>query len=299
MRPGAPSRRDAMTESLQNPPRFVLSHLQAAELLAERAAGKTLARTSLDLGRSYVVLALDERGVHLSAGELLEWSVVEHVAEADSVCFSIDRGEAAPVRGFSEQLGRTYQLWPTAGPPALLVSGFVMHRVRDVDPVEGATRMVRALGTVRGRLLDTATGLGYAAIAAARTAAEVVTIELDPEVRAIARQNPWSRELFDTPNITLRLGDSSRLIAALEADSFSAVLHDPPAINLAGELYSADFYAEVRRVLTRSGKFFHYIGDPASASGGRTTRGVVKRLRDVGFSRVVVREDAFGVLATP
>jgi predicted methyltransferase len=173
-----------------------------------------------------------------------------------------------------------------------------MHRIRDVAPHEGATRMVRALGKLHGRVLDTTTGLGYAAIAAARTATEVVTIEVEPVVRDLARQNPWSRELFENPKLALRDGDSAQLVPTLEPGSFSAVVHDPPAINLAGELYSTAFYSALLRVLTRNGKLFHYIGDANSASGGRTTRGVVKRLHEAGFSRVTILKDAFGVLAS-
>jgi hypothetical protein len=157
--------------------------------------------------------------------------------------------------------------------------------------------MVRALGKVRGRLLDTTTGLGYAAIAAARIASEVVTIEIEPVVRELAALNPWSRELFETKNILRREGDSAELVPTFEPGSFSAVLHDPPAINIAGQLYSSAFYGAVRRLLTQDGKFFHYIGDANSASGGRTTRGVVKRLKDAGFSRVSIVPEAFGVLA--
>jgi predicted methyltransferase len=173
-----------------------------------------------------------------------------------------------------------------------------MHRLRDVDPFEGAERMVRALGGARGRVLDTCTGLGYAAICAARSAARVLTIELDETVRGLARRNPWSRELFESANIELAVGDSAQLIRNLEDASFSAVLHDPPAINVAGELYSGEFYRQVRRVLGRSGKFFHYVGDPQSASGGRTTQGVVKRLRDAGFTRIAARPEAFGIVAS-
>jgi predicted methyltransferase len=158
--------------------------------------------------------------------------------------------------------------------------------------------MVRALGKVRGAVLDTTSGLGYAACAAARTATHVTTIEIEPVVRQLARQNPWSQELFDNPKIRLCEGDASKLVPSLEPGSFSGVVHDPPAINLAGELYSADFYAAVLRVLTRGGRMFHYIGDANSASGGRTTRGVVRRLREAGFSRVDVLKDAFGVLAS-
>ncbi len=289
----------SVSSSVATTGRPVLSHYQAAALCRARAEGSAAIACSCDLGRSSVTFALDDWGVRAGSELALEWSVIEAIAESDSVCFVVENGEASPIRAYSEESGRTFQLWPTEGAPALLISGFVMHRVRDVGPFEGAERMVRSLGTVRGRLLDTTTGLGYAAIAAARTAQEVVTIELEPAVRELSRMNPWSRELFDKPNIRLREGDSSEVIKTLEPASFSAVFHDPPAINLAGELYSAEFYASVLRVLTRSGKFFHYIGDPHSASGGRTTRGVVKRLRDVGFSRVTVREEAFGVLAVP
>ena len=157
--------------------------------------------------------------------------------------------------------------------------------------------MVEALSPMRGRLLDTTTGLGYAAIHAARFATEVVTIEIDPMAREMAQRNPWSRDLFENPKINKILGDSAELICTLPDGSFSCVLHDPPAINLAGDLYSQKFYTEVCRVLTRSGKFFHYIGDPKSASGARVTRGVVMRLNDAGFSRVVPKPQAFGVLA--
>jgi predicted methyltransferase len=83
----------------------------------------------------------------------------------------------------------------------------------------------------------------------------------------------------------------------METGSFTAVLHDPPAVNLAGELYAESFYAEALRVLGRGGRFFHYIGDPNSASGARTTKGVVKRLQSAGFARVVPKPEAFGVLA--
>lgn len=276
----------------------LLSCYQAAKLLAAREASATQTRCSFDLERSAIEVALDEKGVHAAPELSLAWSSVEEIASVDSVCFRIEAGNATPVRVFSEAANRSFQLWPTQSSPALLVSGFLMHRVRDVAPHEGAERMVRALGKVRGRLLDTTSGLGYAAIAAARVATEVVTIELEPVVRDLARQNPWSRELFEQGKIRLWDGDSTALLPGLEPRSFSAVLHDPPAINLAGELYSGEFYAAVRRVLTPGGKFFHYIGDARSPSGSRTTRGVVKRLREAGFARVDVIEEAFGVLAT-
>lgn len=244
-------------------------------------------------------MRLDHHGVCATAPVAIEldWSSVERIAATDSVCFALEAGSASPLRIFSAEARRAFQLWPTPTAPALLISGFLMHRIRDVAPNEGAARMVRALGKVHGRLLDTTTGLGYAAIAAAGIASEVVSVELEPCVRELARANPWSRELFDNPKIHLRDGDSGHVVPTLDTASFAAVIHDPPAINLAGELYSARFYAELHRVLTRNGKLFHYIGDANSSSGARTTRGVVKRLRETGFSRVTILQEAFGVLA--
>jgi len=49
-------------------------------------------------------------------------------------------------------------------------------------------------------------GLGYTAIEAAHTSEHVITIELDPTVVEIARQNPWSRALFSNPKIERRVG---------------------------------------------------------------------------------------------
>lgn len=276
----------------------VLSCYQALPLLEARKSGQPQARCSFDLGRSQRDVTLSEQGVTASESLSLDWDSIERIAATDSVCFQIEQGAATPIRVFSDEANRSFQLWPTETSPALLISGFLMHRVRDVAPDEGAARMVRALGKVHGRLLDTTTGLGYAAIAAARSASHVVTIEVEPVVRDLARLNPWSQELFDQSKIELRDGDSAQIVPSLEPGSFSAVLHDPPAINLAGDLYASAFYGAVARLLTRNGKFFHYIGDADSPSGSRTTRGVVKRLRDAGFSRVTVVKDAFGVLAS-
>lgn len=275
----------------------ILSRFQTRALLAARERGESHAETSLDLGRTRAHVSWDAAGIDLPTRGRLGWEDVERVDQAENVCFRITDGAVEPIRGYSEETHRTYQLMPTEGAPALLISGFVMHRIRDVSPDEGAARMVRALGPIRGRLLDTATGLGYAALAASRQATAVVTIELDPWAQEMARQNPWSQELFVSDKITQWIGDSSQLIQNCETASFNCVLHDPPAINLAGELYAEAFYAQAWRVLSRGGRFFHYIGDPTSASGGRVTQGVLKRLTSAGFSKVTPHPEAFGVLA--
>jgi predicted methyltransferase len=125
----------------------------------------------------------------------------------------------------------------------------------------------------------------------------VVTIELDPTVLAIARRNPWSRSLFENPRIQQIIGDTFEVLPGFDDGSFSGIIHDPPMFNLAGELYSGACYRQLHRVLARRGRLYHYIGDLSSRSGSNVARGVVRRLREAGFSRVVRRPAAFGVVA--
>jgi predicted methyltransferase len=86
-------------------------------------------------------------------------------------------------------------------------------------------------------------------------------------------------------------------VPTLDAASFARIIHDPPQLSLAGHLYSENFYRELRRVLARGGRLFHYIGDPNSPFGSRTTSGVMRRLHNAGFARVVRRPEAFGLVA--
>jgi predicted methyltransferase len=116
-------------------------------------------------------------------------------------------------------------------------------------------------------------------------------------VLEVARRNPWSAALFGNPRIEQRIGDAVDVVAGLPAAAFDRVLHDPPVIALGGDLYGAAFYRELFRVLRRGGRLFHYIGNPDTPSGARTTRGVVRRLGEVGFNGIRARPDAFGVVA--
>jgi predicted methyltransferase len=171
-----------------------------------------------------------------------------------------------------------------------------MHRIKDTNPEKDTRQKIKAARPA-GRVLDTATGLGYTAIAAAKTAAHVITVELDPAVQAICRLNPWSQGLFNNPAIEQRIGDSFDVIESIPNASLNRIIHDPPTFSLAGHLYSRDFYAEMYRVLKPGGRAFHYIGDPESKSGRRTTAGAIRRLEGVGFSQVRRIPRAFGVVA--
>jgi predicted methyltransferase len=97
--------------------------------------------------------------------------------------------------------------------------------------------------------------------------------------------------------VTQRIGDSNDVVPEFEDGAFDGIIHDPPMFSLAGHLYGADFYAELHRVLAKRGRLFHYIGDPNSRSGANVTRGVIRRLNEVGFRKVQRRPRAFGVVA--
>lgn len=282
-------------EGMSRPP--VLSCYQAGPLLQARAKGLGRAITSFDLGLSTCEVSLSAQGVDLPPGGMLPWECLEAVAENELTCFEVRGSEVAPIQRFSEELNRFYSLMPTGRAPTLLVSGIPMHRIQGTDPHRDTLAKVRTIAPLTGQVLDTCTGLGYTAIQAARTADQVVTVELDPAVLEVARLNPWSVGLFEAARIVQLLGDAHDVVESLEEARFARIVHDPPMFSLAGELYSGAFYRELWRVLRRGGRLFHYIGDLDSRSGHGVARGVVRRLQEAGFSQVVRRPEAFGVVA--
>lgn len=252
---------------------------------------------SLDLGLTEQVVQLEASRVVLADGQWLSWETVEQIGKNESVCFAVEDGQAEKIQRFSELSNRFYSLMPTDRAPTLLISGIPMHRIKGIDPHRDTLNKIRALAPIGGRVLDTCTGLGYTAIEAARAAEKVITIELDPTVLEVAQLNPWSRQLFEHPRIEQIVGDSFEEVQAFADGSFARILHDPPMFSLAGELYSGEVYRQLFRVLGRRGRLYHYIGDLSSRSGRNVVRGVVRRLQDAGFARVVRRPEAFGVVA--
>ncbi len=276
---------------------MVLSHYQAEVLLRAWASQKRTVKVSPDLNLSRVEVELKENGALFPVGVCVSWDVLRRILEEPRKCFCLRGEEMEEIRLESAETGLILALVPTPGAPTLMVSGFPMHRIKDIDPHRDTRLKVSTLKPVRGYVLDTATGLGYTAIELARTAEHVVTIERDPAVLQIARKNPWSRELFGHPKIEQRIGDATELVRAMASGSFDRILHDPPTLKLAGEMYSGAFYAELNRVLRRRGKMFHYVGDPDSELGSRVYPGVIRRLYEAGFRKVYTVKEAFGVVA--
>lgn len=277
---------------------IVLSHFQAGLLLEARSDGIADVECSLDLNRTCVTVHLNPDGVLCPGGVTLGWQQVERVAADTNKCFIWRDGQFEDIRVFSETTNWSRSLFPTACAPTTLVAGLTMHRIVGTDPLQDTAEKIRAVRP-SGLVLDTATGLGYTAIAATSLpdVERVITVELDPAALEIARLNPWSQELFNHPKIEQIVADVFDVVEQAPDASYATIIHDPPTIKLAGDLYSADFYVELFRALKPRGRLFHYIGDPASPAGKAVSRGVVERLTRVGFRRVTPVLRAFGVVA--
>jgi len=276
--------------------RIVLSYVQAKDMLEARQAGRDVVVVSLDLGLTKTEVPIEPQGVRLSDGQCLDWQGLEVICASERGCFVIEDNTPHKIQIFSKVANRLYSLMPTEGAPTMLVSGLPMHRVKGIDPYRDTLQKIKTIAPVAGRVLDTATGLGYTAIEAARTAEHVITVEIEPAVLEVARLNPWSQALFANPKITSLVGDIVEVIEECEDQAFMRIVHDPPAFNLAGDLYSGAFYRQLFRVLQRGGRLFHYIGDLESKSGRTVARGAVRRLQEAGFSRVVRRPEVFGLV---
>lgn len=278
---------------------IVLSRWQALPFLIAQSEGVSELETTLDLNLTRTRVALTDEGVVLTDGVLLPWAAVAEIADHDTGCFVVEEtGELERLYVFSETTKRAVSLsgHPT-GAPTMFVAGFPMHRTKAVDPWQDTEHKIAAVTPISGRVLDICMGLGYTAILASKSASSVTTIELDPAVEAVAQRNPWSQPLFAGGKITRRLGDAFEVLKTLPSGAFDVVLHDPPTMQLAGELYSGAFYREILRVLSRRGKLFHYIGSPESRHGATVTKGVVRRLHEAGFAAVAAAPDAYGVVA--
>lgn len=273
---------------------MIFSHYQTRPL-ADKYAMSTMP-LSTDLGLSTIKVERTSNGWRLPDGELLTNAQIRTINEDKNICYQLIDGRLLKVEAFSEFTDRYYSLYPTSKAPSMLISGIPMHRVKETTPVEDTTRKIQAIGKTHGLILDTATGLGYTALRATKTANRVITIEFDPVVLSICRLNPWSQGLFANPKIDIIIGNTADLVPCFQDEVFNAIIHDPPTFSLAGHLYSGDIYRSFFRILKPNGRMYHYIGDPHSRSGTGTGRGVVDRLQKAGFT-VTPKAQAFGVLA--
>ncbi|MFH1222217.1 MAG: methyltransferase domain-containing protein [Candidatus Micrarchaeota archaeon] len=192
-----------------------------------------------------------------------------------------------------------YNLRVFSGVPVLEIDGLRMQLIKDFKtPLDYPRAVVAALKLKKtDQVLDTCMGLGYTAIEAAKYAESVITCEVSEPVLKLAKYNPTSAALFTSKNIHVLRGSIAEKISNMKKGTFDAIIHDPPRFSHATELYSAEFYAELRRVLKPDGKLFHYVGSVGKGKGRDISAEAIRRLEAVGFSaRKILRLQ--GILAT-
>ena len=252
-------------------------------------------RVTLDLGLSYIEAEI--RNNELISNEIsLDLNLLKDVK--GDVVYALIKGRLLPIKFYDEVFRKFYKLRAIGmdKAPTLEINGIHMHRIEGIDPWTDSLIKVKTLGSLRSALvLDTCTGLGYTAIISLKFgASKVVSVEIDPNVLRIAEFNSWSRGLV---HVEVILGDITKVIKNFDDESFTHVIHDPPRYELAGELYSLEFYKELSRVLRRGGRLFHYVGKPGWRRGISIAKGVKNRLAMAGFNVVRWVEEAQGFIA--
>ena len=185
------------------------------------------------------------------------------------------------------------------GENTLEIDGVRMHQAGRKTPLQDAEDKVSVVGVFKGAVvLDIGTGLGYSVIACLKAGArKVYTIEKDENVLEIAKQNPASKELFESKAVEIISKDAVEAIRDFQNGFFDFILHDPPRLSFAGELYSQDFYFQLYRVLKKRGMLFHYTGNPGAMRGKNIPKGVKQRLALAGFKHISWVEGCLGFIA--
>ncbi len=178
------------------------------------------------------------------------------------------------------------------------VDGIRMHQTSKISPLQDAINKVNSIPIKKNyKVLDICTGLGYTSIFASKKSKIVFTIDNDPYMLKIAKQNPHSKELFSSNKIIKIIAHAEEIIKCFPDNFFDAIIHDPPRLKRSGFLYSQAFYDDLFRVLKHNRYIFHYTGKPGEKLGKNIPNGVKKRLIKSGFVNVKWLEYAQGLIA--
>lgn len=267
----------------------------ARQVLADMDLAQKCTMISTDLNRTNAEFEILADKLILDEINALSLEDLRCIAKKENRIYVLTEGELTPLEHRGEGY---YKLVPTDGAPLLEISGVKMHISKGINPFKSAGGMAEQVVRKGDRVLDTCSGLGYAASAALQLGAkEVISVELSPIVMELRKHNPWSERIFGE-GIQLINADIADYIKSLPTSTFDSVIHDPPRFSLAGELYGEKFYREIFRVLKNRGNLFHYTGNPHLIKKGSSFMdGVVERLKAAGFKKVVKNEKLMGVTA--
>lgn len=259
----------------------VLTSYIAKSILKIASGGEISVTLDMGLSKERVVVEKEYVAIRGSRVQLQE---LEKVFDDDKAVYVVIDGSLRKLAWYSD--GNYYKLRCVSPneAPTIEINGIHMHRVSGITPWRDSEAKVRLLSIRNGdKVLDVCTGLGYTAIWALKMGAGMVlTIEKDPNVLEMACYNPWSKWLEDQ-RVSIVLGDACEVVKKLDDCYFDRVIHDPPRLALAGELYGLNFYRELYRVLKPGGILVHYTGQPGYRRGKDVMGGVKSRLEKAGF----------------
>lgn len=265
------------------PKHYPLITSHTAKNLLETESHKI--KISLDLGMTLSEVTIDNQYIRFPDSQTLNKNELKNIIDKHTEIYALINNKLVKMAIFD---GTTYLKLRNVSPntaPTLEINGIHMHRIENITPWEDSKLKVLSLLPLKDKkVLDICTGLGYTAIHASNFgASKIITIEKNISVLKIAEYNPWSWKLADK-KISIIIGDAYKIINDLNDEYFDRIIHDPPRMKLAGELYSKKFYEELYRVLKPNGIIFHYTGAPGEKRGINITKGVSERLKSIGFS---------------
>jgi len=266
---------------------MIIYYLQTQQLLVAKKKGHKEADISLDLSLTNTKVKIKENFFIFPQKQKISEEQLKKPIKDYKSCFLVQNNSLTKIQLFSENTKKFYKLVPTNDAPTIEISGIRMHITKEFTPIEDTKRKIESISPIQGIVLDTCMGLGYTAIAASKSADFVFTCEKDENVIEIAKLNPWSKKLFNNKKISILKTDIFDEIRTFKSNMFDRIIHDPPRLSLASELYSFEFYKQLFRVLKNKGRIYHYIGSP----GGRfrkinLAKNVASKLKNAGFRQI-------------
>ena len=243
-------------------------------------AGKPEVNISLDLGKSEVSIKLSKKSATIGNTELKE-KKLKKIIKRENVVFAIEDDDFYPLEIREEGYVKMVPAPGGLGAPTFELSGVKMHRTKDIDPYEDARTKVAESVKPGDTVFDTCGGLGYTATWALEYgAAQIYSCEINPDVIALRKYNPWTRRYLESDQIEKIHRSSAEEIQDFSTGYFDLIMHDPPRFSLSGDLYGDEFISEMSRTLKSTGILVFYTGEPYRSGRGRSfIDGVEKRLR--------------------
>jgi len=276
---------------------YLLTKTEIERLISSSKLELPSINISLDLGLTQELIKIEKQNFILpdksaiTAKELTKFKLKERIV------YYIHENQLNKFIFYSPTKRISYKLMPTKGWPTLTLSSTPMHRYTYIDPKEDTIRKMHVIAPILGKVLDTCTGLGYTAIMSSKKAESVITFEKDSNIIEIAKNNPYSKELFESKNIKIKNEDISIAIKKLKDNIFDRIIHDPPTIKIAGELYSNNFYKELYRVMKPGAIGYIYIPRPGITKNKQgLEKPIMKRLQEIGF-KTEYNESSQGIKA--